>query len=71
MKNGKQEWHEINGSALPKYTWIPSNMVVGEPLSAFSLETDINIVGWYRDPKEPEELYQPLFSKVGKVGDQQ
>lgn len=65
MKNGKQEWHEINGSALPKYTWIPSNMILEDTFSAFSLRSDKKIVGWYRDPKEPEELYQPLFMKEG------
>ncbi|AQS42501.1 hypothetical protein LSG23_20505 (plasmid) [Bacillus velezensis] len=61
----KYVWHEIAGSDLPQYTYIPDDMKVlaEEKEEPFNLKQ--KYVAWFLDKSDKDEVYVPLIKREG------
>lgn len=65
----KYQWHEIAGTELPQYTFIPNDLEIlkDDQMEPFNLSQ--KPVAWYLDKESDNELYIPLFEKTNKSGE--
>lgn len=59
----KQSWSDIAGTELPIYTWIPNKFELANSADKNGFSNKREIIGWYKNTKESEEIYYPLFEQ--------
>ncbi|APT48359.1 hypothetical protein [Bacillus safensis] len=64
------KWHEIAGTELPQYTFIPSDLIRLTDQEVFNVNQYVQ-EGWYIDRQNTngEELYEPLYRRKIEVSE--